>query len=109
MKFPRGFRADVGNIGIKDEFDDVLILAADRVVPTAGLYTLSRFAGPSVVVSRQHGGDGHAMAWVAVARNANVATGTEGLVIGLIIFVILIAVQFLVITKGATRVAGPPS
>ena len=32
-------------------------------------------------------------------------TGTEGLVIGVIIFVILIAVQFLVITKGATRVA----
>ena len=31
--------------------------------------------------------------------------GTEGLVIGLIIFVILIAVQFIVITKGATRVA----
>ncbi len=31
--------------------------------------------------------------------------GTEGLVIGLIIFIILIAVQFLVITKGATRVA----
>lgn len=32
-------------------------------------------------------------------------SGTEGLVIGLIIFVILIAVQFIVITKGATRVA----
>ena len=32
-------------------------------------------------------------------------TGTEGLVIGLIIFIILIAVQFIVITKGATRVA----
>jgi flagellar biosynthesis protein FlhA len=32
-------------------------------------------------------------------------SGTEGLVIGLIIFIILIAVQFMVITKGATRVA----
>ncbi len=31
--------------------------------------------------------------------------GTEGLVIGLIIFIIIIAVQFVVITKGATRVA----
>ncbi len=31
--------------------------------------------------------------------------GTEGLVIGFIIFIIIIAVQFLVITKGATRVA----
>ncbi|MDC7228590.1 MAG: flagellar biosynthesis protein FlhA [Spirochaetales bacterium] len=32
-------------------------------------------------------------------------TGSEGLVIGLIIFIVLIAVQFIVITKGATRVA----
>ncbi len=32
-------------------------------------------------------------------------SGTEGLVIGLIIFIVLIAVQFIVITKGATRVA----
>jgi flagellar biosynthesis protein FlhA len=31
--------------------------------------------------------------------------GAEGLVIGLIIFIILVAVQFVVITKGATRVA----
>jgi flagellar biosynthesis protein FlhA len=31
--------------------------------------------------------------------------GTEGYVIGLIIFVIIIAVQFIVITKGSTRVA----
>lgn len=31
--------------------------------------------------------------------------GSEGLVIGLIIFIILVAVQFVVITKGATRVA----
>lgn len=33
------------------------------------------------------------------------ASGSEGIIIGLIIFIILIAVQFLVITKGATRVA----
>ncbi len=79
MQFPRGFRADVGNIGIKDEFNDVLILAADKVVPASGLYTQSRFAGPSVVVSRDNGSDGAAMAWVVVARNANVATGAEGL------------------------------
>nr|MBP7494967.1 FHIPEP family type III secretion protein [Spirochaetales bacterium] len=31
--------------------------------------------------------------------------GTEGLVIGFIIFIIIIAVQFIVITKGATRIA----
>ncbi len=33
------------------------------------------------------------------------AGGTEGIVIGVIIFIIIVAVQFMVITKGATRVA----
>ena len=33
------------------------------------------------------------------------AEGTQGIVIGAIIFIIIIAVQFMVITKGATRVA----
>lgn len=33
------------------------------------------------------------------------SSGTQGLVIGFIIFIIIIAVQFIVITKGATRVA----
>lgn len=33
------------------------------------------------------------------------SSGTQGLVIGLIIFIILVAVQFMVITKGATRIS----
>ncbi len=41
----------------------------------------------------------------AFARFVVGTEGAEGLVIGIIIFVILIAVQFIVITKGATRVA----
>lgn len=41
----------------------------------------------------------------AFARFVVGTEGTEGLVIGLIIFIIIIAVQFIVITKGATRVA----
>lgn len=41
----------------------------------------------------------------AFARFVVGTEGAEGLVIGLIIFIIIIAVQFVVITKGATRVA----
>src|SRR6056297_1618480 len=41
----------------------------------------------------------------AFARFVVGTEGSAGLVIGLIIFVILVAVQFIVITKGATRVA----
>jgi len=41
----------------------------------------------------------------AFARFVVGTEGSAGLVIGLIIFIILVAVQFIVITKGATRVA----
>jgi flagellar biosynthesis protein FlhA len=41
----------------------------------------------------------------AFARFVVGASGTAGYVIGFIIFIIIIAVQFIVITKGATRVA----
>lgn len=42
---------------------------------------------------------------LAFARFVVGTEGSAGLVIGLIIFIILVAVQFIVITKGATRVA----
>ena len=75
---PTGCRALTGNIGIADDAPDALVLAADALVPTSGLYTKSRFAGPSVVISREHGAGLAARAIVVVARNANVATGPEG-------------------------------
>ncbi len=51
---PLGFRCHVANIGIKDASDDFVVVAADRPCPAAGVFTRSRFAGPSVVVSREH-------------------------------------------------------
>jgi len=78
VSFPAGFSAIVGNIGIKDEFDDVLVLVAEETAVVSGLYTKSRFAGPSVRLSRLNSADNKARAFVVVARNANVATGAEG-------------------------------
>jgi glutamate N-acetyltransferase/amino-acid N-acetyltransferase len=40
---------------------------------------LVSFAGPSVIVSRDHARDGRAQAVVVISKNANVATGVEGL------------------------------
>ncbi len=51
------------------------------------------------------GADFNGQIVLAFARFVVGTEGAEGLVIGLIIFVILVAVQFIVITKGATRVA----
>ena len=75
---PTGFSSHVANIGIKDETDDFVVIAADRAVPAAGLFTRSRFAGPSVTIGRAHLADGHARAVVVISKNANVANGPEG-------------------------------
>ena len=76
---PQGFTSFVTNIGIKDTSDDFTVVAADNVVAAAGVFTQSRFAGPSVVVSRKHIASHSARAVVAISKNANVATGEQGL------------------------------
>jgi glutamate N-acetyltransferase/amino-acid N-acetyltransferase len=76
---PQGFTSFVTNIGIKDTSDDFTVVAADTVVAAAGVFTQSRFAGPSVVVSRKHIASHSARAVVVISKNANVATGDQGL------------------------------
>ena len=76
---PQGFTSFVTNIGIKDTSDDFTVVAADAVVAAAGVFTLSRFAGPSVLVSRKHIASHSARAVVVISKNANVATGEQGL------------------------------
>lgn len=76
---PRGFSCHVANIGIKDATVDFVVVAADTECSAAGMFTKSRFAGPSVVVSRDNVADGLARAVVVISKNANVATGDEGL------------------------------
>ena len=76
---PQGFRAHVTNIGIKDLTDDFTLVVADTVCSATGLFTQSRFAGPSVVVSREHIENHKAKAVVVISKNANVATGDIGM------------------------------
>jgi glutamate N-acetyltransferase/amino-acid N-acetyltransferase len=79
LPLPLGFRAHVANIGIKDTTDDFVVVAADTPCAAAGVFTQSSFAGPSVLVSRRHVADHRARAMVVISKNANVATGPEGL------------------------------
>ena len=78
VELPRGFTAHVTNIGIKDASDDLTLVTAARAVPTAAVFTQSRFAGASVLISREHVVDNAARAVVVISKNANVATGAEG-------------------------------
>ena len=75
---PVGFRCHVTNIGIKDGTDDFVVLTADAPVPAAGVFTRSRFVGPSVTISREHLVDGRAQAMAVISKNANVANGPVG-------------------------------
>jgi glutamate N-acetyltransferase/amino-acid N-acetyltransferase len=76
---PQGFAVHVANIGIKDATTDFVVIAADRPCSSAAVFTRSRFAGPSVLVSREHSASGSFRAVVAISKNANVATGADGL------------------------------
>ena len=79
MKLPQGFGAYVSNIGIKDATQDLTFVVAESICAAAGVFTQSRFAGPSVVVSRENIVGNSARAVVVISKNANVATGAEGM------------------------------
>ena len=78
VDFPDGFGLHCGNIGIKDDTRDVMILSATQGTTAAGVFTRSRFSGPSVTLSRAHLVGGRARAVVVISKNANVATGAVG-------------------------------
>jgi len=79
VTLPRGFRAHIANIGIKDDTDDFTVVASDVPCTSAAVFTRSRFSGPSVVVSRRNAERRSLRAAVVISKNANVATGPEGL------------------------------
>jgi glutamate N-acetyltransferase / amino-acid N-acetyltransferase len=78
VQLPAGFRAHTANIGIKDDTTDFAVIAADQPCSASAVFTRSRFAGPSVTLSRGHAADGRLQAIVVVSKNANVATGPDG-------------------------------
>ena len=76
---PRGFHVHTGRVGIaNDGRDDLAVLVSDAPAVVSGMFTRSRFAGPSVVLSRSACADFVARGVVVLSRNANVATGAVG-------------------------------
>ncbi|MFT6289945.1 MAG: glutamate N-acetyltransferase/amino-acid N-acetyltransferase [Ilumatobacter sp.] len=76
---PLGFTHHVDNIGIKDKTDDFVVITTLQPVPCAALFTKSRFAGPSVILSKENAASGMAQAVVVISKNSNVATGAVGM------------------------------
>jgi glutamate N-acetyltransferase / amino-acid N-acetyltransferase len=78
LPLPQGFRCYVNNIGIKDGSDDFVLIVSDTTSSAAGVFTQSRFAGPSVSLSRRAVADGQLRAFAVISKNANVANGKRG-------------------------------
>jgi len=77
---PAGFLAAGVSAGIKKSGKrDVCLIAADRPVPAAGVFTTSATAAPPVLVSREHLAGGSLRAIVVNAGNANACTGEPGM------------------------------
>ncbi|MFE0461811.1 bifunctional glutamate N-acetyltransferase/amino-acid acetyltransferase ArgJ [Kitasatospora sp. NPDC058965] len=76
--FPRGFRGVTAHLGVKESAADFAVVVSEVPATSAAVFTQSRFAGPSVTLSRAdaplHGSRG----MVTVSGNANVANGAGG-------------------------------
>lgn len=76
---PPGFRTICGNIGIKDERDDFACIFSTEPCAVSAMFSQSLFAGPSIKLSRQNMAQTRPHAVAIVSKNANVATGSEGM------------------------------
>ncbi len=76
---PRGFRSCAKNIGIRDETLDFTVIASDVPAAAAAMFTQNRFCGAAIIVGREHVANGQLQAFVINSKNANVATGEQGL------------------------------
>jgi glutamate N-acetyltransferase/amino-acid N-acetyltransferase len=76
---PRGFQTCAKNIGIKDATLDFTVIASDFPASAAALFTQNRFCGAAIVVGREQVANGQLQAFVINSKNANVATGEQGI------------------------------
>ncbi|GAC1474497.1 MAG: bifunctional glutamate N-acetyltransferase/amino-acid acetyltransferase ArgJ [Ktedonobacteraceae bacterium] len=77
--YPRGFRSCARNVGIRDDTLDFTVIASDVPAAAAAMFTQSRFCGAAIIVGREHSANGRLQAFVINSKNANVATGEQGL------------------------------
>ena len=76
---PQGFRSCAKNIGIRDETLDFTVIVSDVPASASAMFTQSRFCGPTIIVDREHVANGRLQAFVINSKNANVATGEQGM------------------------------
>lgn len=77
---PLGFESWTANLGLASaDRDDFAMVISTRPCTTATVFTRSLFAGPCVTISRPAAASRAARGNMVLAKNANVATGDQGL------------------------------
>ncbi|HEY2988753.1 MAG TPA: bifunctional glutamate N-acetyltransferase/amino-acid acetyltransferase ArgJ [Candidatus Binatia bacterium] len=76
---PQGFLSLAKNVGIKDDTLDLTVIYSEARARAAAMFTRNRFPGAPVIVGRKHVADGFVQALVVNSKNANVATGKQGI------------------------------
>ena len=77
--FPAGFLAAGWNVGIKDDTLDFGVLHSTLPATGAAVFTRNNFPGQPIIVGREHVSRGRIRTIVVNSKNANVATGENGL------------------------------
>ncbi|MFC7308367.1 bifunctional glutamate N-acetyltransferase/amino-acid acetyltransferase ArgJ [Streptomyces monticola] len=75
---PQGFRGVAGRLGVKGGGDDFAVVVSEVPARSAAVFTRSRFAGPSVELSRRDAPLQRSRGMVVISGNANVANGAVG-------------------------------
>lgn len=78
MKQPSGFLSFGRNIGIKDQSLDFAVAYSQVVCSATAVFTQNNYPGAPILVGREHIRGGRLQAVVVNSKNANVATGEEG-------------------------------
>jgi glutamate N-acetyltransferase/amino-acid N-acetyltransferase len=76
---PAGFSVCTVSAGLADDGrDDLTVIFSEVPATSAAMFTKSRFAGPSISLSREAARTRRVRGVIVIARNANVATGEKG-------------------------------
>lgn len=76
---PKGFYTCVKNLGIKDETLDFTVIMSSTIANAAAMFTQSRFCGAPIPIGKENVANGKLQCFVINSKNANVATGEEGI------------------------------
>ncbi|WP_339258616.1 bifunctional glutamate N-acetyltransferase/amino-acid acetyltransferase ArgJ [Lysinibacillus sp. FSL K6-3209] len=76
---PKGFYTCVKNLGIKDETLDFTVIMSSTVANAAAMFTQSKFCGAPILIGKENVANGKLQCFVINSKNANVATGEEGI------------------------------